>query len=436
MVAVDEFLIGGRKLLAAAALVCAGVVPWTAGMLFGLDLNQAYTSFFLQVPGVVTGRWPLTLALYAFFPIVLAGTAAWEAAGAGDVSSTGEGRSPMADLLPSRESRRFPPGGLPVRVLAMAALFSGVAATVWLSLDSLTRAMLRIDYDFQQGRWAEVLSSAERLPPGMYNFRCHRDIMLALYHTGRFGDEMFHYPQAPGVSPLNTPDDRRDAGSFYQESRLFLDLGLVNFAERCAYEALATSGDQPAVLEQLATISIVKGRPETAKVFLNALARHPFHRRAAQDMLRRLEADPAQESDPQVSQMRGNMLDKDRVAFVGSEEGMLLALLERNPHNKMAFELLMGFYLRAGRPEKVVANLTRLKDFSYPRVPHHYQEAWVIHTDSSPEFELDPEVLRRAQQVQRIKEASARPEDAVRRAWEAGLGDSYFLYFAAGLWRR
>ena len=125
-----------------------------------------------------------------------------------------------------------------------------------------------------------------------------------------------------------------------------------------------------------------------------------------------------------------------------SEESALLALLERNPHNKMAFELLMAFYLSDGRPDKVVANLRRLKDFSYPRVPRHYQEAWVIYTASSdkpppaPEFELDPEVLRQARTVHRIMAASARPEDGVRRVWEAGLGDSYFFYSVAGHGRR
>jgi hypothetical protein len=276
----------------------------------------------------------------------------------------------------------------------------------------------------------------------MYNFRCHRNIMLALYHAGRFGDEMFRFPQASGLSPLNTPDVQRDIGSYCQESQLYLELGLVNAAEKCAYEALATSGDQPAVLEVLATAAVVKGRPDTARVFLSALAKHPLHRRAARDMLRRLEADPTLASDPRVSRIRENMLQKDYIGLLGNEEETLLALLEKNPHNKMAFELLMALYLAAGRPDKVAASFPRLKDFSYPRIPLHYQEAWVIYSGSSGSpppasgFELDPEVLRRAQEVQRITAAFPRPEDAARSAWEAGLGDSYFFYFACGLWRR
>ncbi len=442
MVAVDELLIGGRKLRAAAAVACVGVIPWVASVLFALDVQHAYISFLLWVPGVMLRKWPLMLALFAFFPTVLAGAALWGAARGHDAPSPSDRPSRAGDASPGRKPRRFPLGRLPVRAIAIAVLFCGVAAGIWFSLDSFSRAMLKIDYDFEHGRWTDVLSSAEQLPRGMYNFRCHRNIMLALYHSGRFGDEMFHYPQASGLSLLNTPDAQRDVGSYYQESRLYLDLGLVNAAEKCAYEALSTSGDQPAVLEELATINVVKGRPETARVFLNAVAQHPLHRRAARDMLRRLDADPALKSDPRVSGIRANMLGKDHIGLLANDEEALLALLESNPHNKMAFELLMAGYLSAGRPDKVVASLPRLKDFSYPRVPRCYQEAWVICSAAlggappAPGFELEPETLRRAEEIQRVTAAATGPQDAARRAWEAGLGDSYFFYYACGLWRR
>jgi hypothetical protein len=189
-------------------------------------------------------------------------------------------------------------------------------------------------------------------------------------------------------------------------------------------------------------VHVVKGETETARMFLNALAKHPFHRQAAREMLRRLEADPALENDPRASQIRANMPSRDSIAQESSVEDFLHILLEKNPHNKMAFELLMAHYLSDRRPEKVVASLPRLKDFSYPRVPRHYQEAFVVHAQSSadpspvPGFELDPEVLRRAKDFQRITAGATSPQQAVRAAQEAGLGDSYFFYLAYGVLRR
>ncbi len=454
MAAIDESLIGKRRALAAAALACALVLPWAASALSGLGLEEAYAGFLVSAPGVAPGRWSHTLALYLFFPTVLAGSVLWGNAGAGEALAGAKALPPAP--LPARPPARPP---RPVRksgresgrqsrsfslrpaapVVAAGAFFCGVAAAAWFSLDWRTRAVLELDYYAQQELWTEVLRSADRLPAGVYNPRCNRNILLALYHAGRLGDELFRYPQRRDMDLFSAPAEHRDLGAYFQESRLYLDLGQVNLAERCAYEALATSGEQPAILEHLAMIHVVTGRPETAKLYLCALARHPFYGRAAEEMLRRLDADPALENDPRASRIRANAATRDVIVQEASAEDFLRILLEKNPHNQMAFELLMACYLCDGRPEKVVANLSRLRDFSYARVPRHYQEAWAVGALSSGRppavagFEIDPEVLRRAREFQRIVAGAGSTQEAVRAALEAGLGDSYFFYLAYGV---
>ena len=97
-------------------------------------------------------------------------------------------------------------------------------------------------------------------------------------------------------------------------------------------------------------------------------------------------------------------MEKDFVELNTSVEEFLLALLEKNPHNRMAFELLMAHYLAVGRPDGVAAWLPRLKDFSYPGIPRLYQEAAIIQARSTgkrpvvPGYELDAAVLARADQ--------------------------------------
>jgi len=368
--------------------------------------------------------WLRTLALFLIFPIALAATALWDVARAPAKGTEVPNHVPFWKRSP--------------RVWATAVVFVAIALAVRFSLDSITRTVLETDYYSEHEQWTEVLKSASRMPREVYNVRWHRNTMLALYHTGKLGDQMFRYPQTPGAGLFRTPEEHRDIGTFYQDSRLFLELGYVNDAERCAYESLAVSGDQPAVLQQLAVINIVKGRPETARIFLHGLARHPFHRRAAGDMLRRLEADDTLESDLRVSRLRGNMVEKDNVAILKNVEEFFSVLLEKNPHNKLAFELLMAHYLVSGRPDGVAANLPRLREFSYSRVPRHYQEAWLIYTGSTdaplpvPGFALDPEVVKCARDFQRIAATAGNPQEGMRAAQEAGLGDTYFLYFAAG----
>jgi tetratricopeptide (TPR) repeat protein len=443
MVAVDELLIGGRKAVAALALISGLIVPWAAVMLFGGEFTEAYGSFLLSEAGVSPGKWPHTLALYLFFPTVLAGTAGAVAARPRTVPPVAE-RGPRRDARSVRqESRHSPARRLLTRPVAITLGLCGLGALAWLSLHSVSRTILEIDYFSQQERWGEVLRSADRLPRGLENIRCERNILLALYHTGRLGDEMYRYSLRAGAELFGTPESEQDYGSYYQESRLLLELGQVNQAAKCAYEALETSGDQPIVLAQLATINIVKRQPETARIFLRALARHPFQRRAAQEELRRLEEDPGLENDPRVSRIRANAVAKDFATRYAGVEAFLDTLLEKNPHNRLAFELLMAYGLHTGHLDLVVRNLERLRDFSFATVPRHYQEAWLIHhglPDNPPPipgFELDPEVVRRARDFRRITARAARPQEAAMRAWEAGLGDSYFFYYLrSGLLRR
>ncbi len=456
LVAVDELLVARREPVAVAALTCAVVIPCAAGVLFGVDFREAYAGFLVEgyagflvsAPGVAPGSGSYTLALYLFFPTVLAGSVLWGNARAGEVSPgakaasagpTPERRSREGGPSPSRKPRRFAVERIPARAVAAAAFFLGIGAAAWFSLDSRTRTVLETDYYAQRERWTEVLRSAERLPEGTYNLRYNRNIMQALYHTGRLPDEMFRYPQRGGVDLVYTPPEYRDLGAYFQESRLFLDLGHVNLAERGAYEALANTGEQPAILKQLALIYVLKGRPEAARVCLRALGKHLFQRRASREMLRRLEADPALENDRRASRIRANMVSRDAIAQEIDAEGFLQVLLESNPHNKMAFELLMAHYLCDGRPEKVVANLPRLRDFSYPRVPRYFQEALAVYSVSSNRplpvagLEPDPEVLRRLEDFQRIMSGATSPEEALGGILEAGLGDSYFFYLASGV---
>jgi len=438
LVAVDEFLLGRRRAFAALALAGALVVPWASGTLFGVDIDEAYAGFLVSDPGVSPGKWPHTLALYLFFPTVLAAAARWSPARAGVASPAAACDPRRSTRSRSPEARRFRFGTRGLRLLGAAAAVGGAGALAWFSLNSFNRTMLEMDYHSQHERWTEVLRCAERLPAGVYNVRCDRNVLLALYHTGRLGDEMCRYGLRPDMDMFSTPTRHQDLGSYYQESRLLLEVGQVNEAEKSAYEALEISGFQPAVLQHLATISIVKGRLETARVLLSALAKQPFQRRAAREMLRRLDEDPRLENDPRVAQIRANMVDRDRVVGHENLETFSRAALDKNPHNNLAFELLMAHYLSTRCPEKVAANLSRLKDFSYPRVPRLYQEAWVICAGSSnrpppiPGFAPDPQVVQRARDFHRIMAGAAGPQDAATAASAAGLGDSYFFYFTFG----
>jgi len=95
----------------------------------------------------------------------------------------------------------------------------------------------------------------------------------------------------------------------------------------------------------------------------------------------------------------------------------------------------MAYAISTARPEKIAARLERLKDFSYPKVPCHFQEAMAICAYARggqppiPGCTIDPEVVRRLEVFSQIVSRATSREGAIRSALAAGFGDSYFFYF-------
>jgi hypothetical protein len=294
-----------------------------------------------------------------------------------------------------------------------------------------------MDYYCQQGMWTEALETADRMARDYYCVPCNWNVMLALCHTDRLGDEMFRYPQWAGDNSFLMLSMEKKPQPYLKASRYYLGIGHVNLAELCAYEAFLMTGDVPWILHHLAVINIIKDQPEAAKIFLNALSKKPLHHRAATEMLRRLEEDPRLESDAWVQQVRRSMVKKDSVMTQYEED--LTSRVEENPDNRIALNYLMAYYLRARRPDKVVENLRQFDLLKNGGLPRHYQEAIVVHARSdgntvpSREAGVGAETLGRAAVFEKLVASSSNLEEARQKAVEAGLGDSYFFYLLFGV---
>ena len=437
LVALFELSIRRRMLVAVTALACCAVVLWTVGTrALEVDFSQVRAALALH-PGVYRG-YGCALALSVFFPAVLAGAAVWRSVRGHRASQAPDRPSARTDASRTGKAFRSLWRGTSHWTVRMAVAFAGSGAVAWCSLDGDTRIVLEVDYFSQHEDWTAVLDAADGTSHSRFNPRCNRNVLLALYHTGQLGDEMFRYRQRSLVDLFSGPASAWELGSYFQLSRLLLELGQVNLAETYASEALEIMGDLPAVLKHLAIINIVKDRPETARVFLNALSKNPAHGRTAREMLRRLEEDPRQESDPRIGRIRRAMVSRDCLFADMTVEDVLQTLLQKDPGNKMAFEFLMAYHLCDRRTDRVIAGVNRLEELSYRRIPRHYQEAIIVYSgipEGSPQigrYRLDPEIIRRGEEAWKTMATAASPEEGASRGLAAGFGDTYFFYFLYG----
>ncbi len=437
LVAILELSIRRRMLVAATALACSAVVFCAVGKAaLDVDFHQLRACLVLR-PGVFRG-YGCALALAVFFPAVVAGAALYRRVRGRRASRAADRPPAETDAPMTAKAFRLPWRAATHWTVRVAVAFAGSGAVAWCTLDADTRVALEVDYHSQHENWTAVLDAADRTSQSTFDLRRNRNVLLALYHTGQLGDEMFRYRQRSLADLFSEPKAAWNVGSYFQVSRLLLELGQVNLAEKYASEALEVMGGLPEVLEHLAIINVVKDRPETARVFLNALAKNPVHGKTAREMLRRLEEDASQESDPRIERIRRAMVTSDRLVADMTAEDLLHALLDKDPHNKMAFEFLMAYYLCDRRTDRVIAGIDRLEELSYRRIPRHYQEAIIVYwgvPTGSPRiagYRLDAETIRRGEEAWKTIATAPTPKEGASRGMAAGFGDTYFFYFLYG----
>lgn len=428
-----------RWVLGPAVVLIGAAVPWVAGAgFFYLTLHEAYSLLWPfdstdLVNRNISGE-PVLVALFLYpVAIVLATTVMHRLFGR---SETPSGKAAGKKKNPDRPA----PTAWRRAVLRMAiptvVLMAATVAGLW-HLPRVERRVLFQMVRFTRDReWQSVLQAAQDLPPVRYDFFCNHMVNLALYHSGRLADSMFSFPQSRSGLLLLTEEVSHTPPKYWMLAETLLDLGNLNLAEQWAYETFETQGNCPWVLELLAAVYAAKEQPEVARIFLNRLSGEVMQRRRAEYLLAALEAGDDAPSDwrQRFLQARRHRWTENSAHTIYSEEFSLTGILRSQPHNLMAFEYLMAYYLLTKQTGRIAENLYRLDELGYQEIPRHYQEAIMIHSAVTRQpvnlygRRVDPEIERRFREFSdRYREVQKQKRDAAR-VLARDFGNSYFYY--------
>jgi hypothetical protein len=151
-----------------------------------------------------------------------------------------------------------------------------------------------------------------------------------------------------------------------------------------------------------------------------------------------LQSDPQLAGDDQVRQVRGLMSSTD-LAGNPSTEAALVELLRTNPQNRMALEYLMAQYLVAGRSDRVVENLARLRQAGMTELPRHVQEAVVQFAWGRRDqpitlygFRLAPEIRDGYPRFAARLQPHAKDPAGAWHALAGDYGHTYWFYYTFG----
>lgn len=312
-----------------------------------------------------------------------------------------------------------------------------LAGTVFLqqSFDQRRKRALLIEHMAQRQDWEQVLATASSLPELSTASRLH--VLRALYHTGRLADDMFSYPQVQARELLPEIDQGLDFCRAL--SVTLLELGQVNLAEHYAHESLEHEGDRPDTLLLLVRINILKGRTQAARTFLNLLAKNPFQRSRAKQLLDALDADPQMRGDAAIGPIRSIMPATDIVGCHVPTAALLQQLLGTNRRNRMAFEYLMAHFLLTQQLDQFAENMKRFEEYGYPALPRHYEEAIVMlarfRDPLVPESQaraIRKETLQRFAWFDEIAHRHARDLSSVQSLLAREFGNTYWFFSLYG----
>jgi len=307
-------------------------------------------------------------------------------------------------------------------ILSMAAL------AFFLSQDDALKSRFEVDYYAYHKMWPELLASARRNPTDPFIVHA---VNRALYHTGRLGYEMFHWPQEPDYLFLTDPAYK---WTYWQSADAYLEIGFINTAENALAECLEGLGERPMVLQRLALINMVKSNMDSARIYLNSLSKTLFYDNWAEHYLELLQTDPDLLSDKHIQKLRSLSLGKDYSTLSIPTQTMLSLLLEKNSQNKMAFEYLMAWYMLTKHLGNFVQNIDRLKDFGYSQLPIHYEEASLVYVASTGKklrlsgYQASQTLRQRIEDFGRIVRSYGTDKRAAYGELASKYRDTYFFY--------
>ena len=307
-------------------------------------------------------------------------------------------------------------------VAAVVFAVAGLATFYYSFRDPNFLNILRMKHAAEAGQWEQVLKIAKtgKEEPTRAQVCLTR---LALFKTGRMGDELFTFPE--GSAAYNAPQNqwlRLMIGPL-----LYYHYGKLGFAYRWAMEDLVEYGERPAYLRYLHRVAQLNGEEALARRYERTLARTLLYRLSVAHTCANQDADSSSirpllnytdQLDGDNGLVEFYLLNSFALSEGGSREMVELSLMDG-----LITKNLTGFWSR------FLALLPTWED----HIPTHYQEAALMVAQlqgGAPvsNLPIDPVIQQR---FQRLVEASARNGDNAANAFalRPEFGDTYWYYY-------
>jgi len=239
-----------------------------------------------------------------------------------------------------------------------------------------TAQVIRLEASVFMNNWDEVITMHEKYPShnliGQYFYN------LALSETDQLCNRLLNGEQDFGTNSLFLPwnNDYLKWGAYF-----YYSIGLINEAQRWAYEEMVVYGYRPQNLQMQIKTNLLSGNYLMAEKYINILKKTIYYNCWAKEHEKLLKDPELIKLHPELGEKIKLFPASDFFVYIDEPQKNLPLILESNPKNKKAYEYLMAWFLLNKDIEALVSNIRQMKEIGYTMIPKHIEEAVLIYYD-------------------------------------------------------
>jgi len=200
--------------------------------------------------------------------------------------------------------------------------------------------LIEYDYLVRIGDWKGIIAKAEKQMPDLPMSVSATNLALGM--TNQLGDRAFDFYQRGSEGLL--PKFERNFATSQLTGEIYFNLGLVNTAQRFAFEAMEAIPNynkSARVVKRLAETNLINGQYEVARKYLQMLEKTIFYRPWAQRTMAMLGDEKAINAHPLYGTMRQYRLQEDFLFSDRELDKICGQLFIHNQQNQMAAQYLL-----------------------------------------------------------------------------------------------
>lgn len=317
------------------------------------------------------------------------------------------------------------------RTAGLIVLIISLAGISFLRFDRKTNQFFRIEKLFFLGKFNEVISYNTRHPSN--NILSSYLNNIALSETGKLNEMLFRFPQSPDGSTLFLKweivgEVLRKGGYFYYET------GMINEAQRWAYEYMVMKGYTPEVMLMLIKTELINGNYKTAQKYIRLLRKTLFYKSEAIRFEKLLNNEEAVYLDNELGPKKRIRVNTDFFTISDDPYINLERIVATDTLNRTAFEYLLAYNLIKKDAKRIVEMLPAFERYGYKRLPQNVEEAVVafvsLNNLSMPETSIrpDPSVAQRFNQFLQVFQSKGANPKLAEPSLRARFGSTFWYY--------